>query len=115
MSVHDMLNAVMKSDERIRYATVCDMEGQVLGTEIREGLKPLLNDDEHREALIYAVNAMKIREKLSAKLGKNQYVLAVYDNLCRVTMPIGDKYMLLITWGPETTLDILKNIRNALK
>ncbi|MGC1426320.1 MAG: hypothetical protein WA833_06405 [Nitrosotalea sp.] len=115
MSVHDMLNAVMKSDERIRYATVCDMEGQVLGTEIREGLKPLLNDDEHREALIYAVNAMKVREKLSAKLGKNQYVLAVYDNLCRVTMPIGDKYMLLITWGPETTLDILKNIRNALK
>lgn len=115
LSVQDMLNSVMKSDERIRYATVCDMEGQVLGTEIREGLKPLLNDEEHREALIYAVNAMKVRAKLSAKLGKNQYVLAVYDNLCRLTMPIGDKYMLLITWGPETTLDILKNIRNALK
>jgi hypothetical protein len=110
-----MLNSVMKSDDRIRYATVCDMEGQVLGTEIREGLKPLLNDEEHKEALIYAVNSMKVREKLSAKLGKNQYVLGVYDNLCRLTMPIGNKYMLLITWGPETSLDILKNIRNALK
>jgi hypothetical protein len=91
------------------------MEGQVLGTKIREGLKPLLNDEEHKEALIYAVNSMKVREKLSAKLGKNQYVFAVYDNLCRLTMPIGNKYMLLITWGPETTLDIFKNIRNALK
>jgi hypothetical protein len=91
------------------------MEGQVLGTEIREGLKLLLNDEEHKEALMYAVNAMKVREKLSVKLGKNQYVLAVYDNLCRLTMPIGNKYMLLITWGPETTLDILKNIRDALK
>ena len=115
LSVQDMLDSVMKSDDRIRYATICDMEGQVLGTKIREGLKPLLNEEEHREALMYAVNSMKIREKLSIKLGKNQYVLAVYDNLCRVTMPIGDKYMLLLTWGPETSLDILKNIRNALK
>ena len=115
LSVQDMLDSVMKSDNRIRYATICDMEGQVLGTKIREGVKPLLNDEEHREALMYAVNSMKIREKLSAKLGKNQYVLAVYDNLCRVTMSIGDKYMLLLTWGPETSLDILKNIRNALK
>jgi hypothetical protein len=115
LSVQDMLDSVMKSDDRIRYATICDMEGQVLGTKIREGLKPLLNEEEHSEALMYAVNSMKIREKLSVKLGKNQYVLAVYDNLCRVTMPIGDKYMLLLTWGPETSLDILKNIRNALK
>ena len=113
--MQDMLDSVMKSDERIRYATVCDLEGQVLGTKVREGLKLLLTEDEHKEALIYAVNSMKIREKLSAKLGKNQYVLAVYDNLCRVTMPIGNKYMLLLTWGPDTSLDILNNIRNALK
>ena len=47
------------------------MEGQVLATQIREGVKPLLNEDEHREAVIYAINAMKVREKLSAKpLGK---------------------------------------------
>ena len=115
LSAQDMLRSVMKSDSRIRYATVCDMEGQVLGTEMREGLKMLLNEEEHREALMYAINAMKVREKLSAKLGKNQYVLAVYDNLCRLTMPIGNKYMLLLTWGPDTSLDILKNIRDALK
>ena len=105
----------MKSDDRIRYATLCDMEGQVLGTEIRDGVKLLLSEEEHRDALVYAINSMKVREKLSAKLGNNQYVLAVYDNLCRLTMPIGNKYMLLLTWGPETSLDILKNIRNALK
>jgi hypothetical protein len=91
------------------------MEGAVLGTEMREGLQMLLSEEEHREAVVYAINAMKIRHKLATKLGNNQYVLAVYDNLCRFTMPIGDKYMLLITWGPETTLDVIKNIRDALK
>jgi hypothetical protein len=91
------------------------MEGAVLGTDTRAGIKPLLDDDEHKEALVYAINAMRVRQKLKAKLGNNQYVLAVYDNLCRFTMPIGDKYMLLITWGPETGLDVIKNIREALK
>lgn len=110
-----MLSSIMKCDSRIRYATICDMEGAVLGTEMREGLQMLLSEEEHREALVYAINAMKVRQKLGVKLGKNQYVLAVYDNLCRFTMPIGDKYMLLITWGPETGLDVIKNIRDALK
>ena len=110
-----MLSSLMKCDPRIRHVTICDMEGVVLGAETREGLKPFLNEDEHKEAIVYAINAMKVRQKLSAKLGNNQYVLAVYDNLCRFTMPIGNKYMVLITWGPETTLDIIKNIRNAIK
>jgi hypothetical protein len=105
----------MKSDDRIRYATICDMEGSVLGTKIRKDLKPLLTDEEHKEALTYAINSMIIRDKLSTKLGKNQYVLAVYENLCRMTMPIGNKYMLLLTWMPENTLDILKNIQKAFK
>jgi hypothetical protein len=92
------------------------MEGKDLGTKIREGVKPILNDQEHKDALSYAINSMKARNKLSPKLGKNQYVYAAYDNLCRLTMPIGDKYLLLITWGPEgTTLDIFKHIRKALQ
>jgi hypothetical protein len=111
-----MLSTVMKSDDRIRYATVCDMEGKELGTKIREGIKPLLSDEEHKETLSYAVNSMKARNKLSPKLGKNQYVFAVYDKLSRLTMPIGDKYMLLITWGPEgATMDIFKHIQKALQ
>lgn len=111
-----MLGNIMKSDDRIRYATVCDMEGKELGTKIREGIKMVLNDEEHKETLSYAVNSMKARNKLSPKLGKTQYVLAVYDDLCRLTMPIGDKYMLLVTWGPKGfTLDLFTHLRKALQ
>lgn len=106
----------MKSDDRIRYATVCDMGGKELGMQIREGVKPILNDEEHKETLTFAVNHMKERSKLSSKLGKTQYVFAAYDNLDRLTMPIGDKYMLLITWAPQgATLDIFKHIQKALQ
>lgn len=106
----------MKSDDRIRYASVCDIEGNELGMQIREGVNRMLNDEEHSQALRYAANHMKERSKLSPKLGKTQYVFAAYDNLDRLTMPIGDKYVLLITWAPQgATLDIFRHIQKALQ
>ena len=116
LSAQEILDNIMKSDNHIRYATVCDMEGKELGTRIREGVKLLLNDEEHKEALRYAVNAWKARSKLSPKIGQAHYVLAVYDDLRRLTMPVGDKYMLLITWGPDGgTLEIFKHLRETLQ
>jgi len=106
----------MKADHHIRFATICDMEGKELGTRIREGVKPLLNDQEHKDTLNYAVRAWKERNKLTPKIGKAHYVLAVYDDLRRLTMPLGDRYMILITWGPEGgTPDIFKHLREALQ
>lgn len=64
LSAHDMLSSLMKCNPRIRHVTICDMEGVVLGAETREGLKPFLNEDEHKEAIVYAINAMKVRQKL---------------------------------------------------
>lgn len=99
MSVQTVLDKVMAADHKIRYVTICDMEGKEIGTRIREGITPLLNDQEHKETLQYAVSAWKTRAKFAPKIGKGHYVLAVYDNLRRLTMPVGDKFMLLITWG----------------
>jgi hypothetical protein len=92
------------------------MEGKELGTRIREGVKPLLNDKEHKETLHYAVRAWKERNKLTPKIGNPHYVLAVYDDLRRLTMPLGNKYMILITWGPEGgTPEIFKHLRETLQ
>lgn len=113
MTIQKILDNVLKTDHHIRYATICDMEGNELGTTIREGVTPLLNDEEHKETLQYAVSAWKTRGKFAPKIGKGKYVLAVYENLRRLTMPLGNKHMLLITWGPDGgTQDIVNHIQN---
>ena len=77
------------------------------------GVTPLLNDEEHKETLHYAVSAWKTRSKFAPKIGKGKYVLAVYEKLRRLTMPLGDKYMILITWGPDGgTTDIIEHLQN---
>lgn len=39
--------------------------------------------------------------------------LAVYEKLRRLTMPITDKYLLMVTWGKDGgTLDIIEHLQN---
>ncbi|MGI0087756.1 MAG: hypothetical protein ACREBI_07320 [Nitrosotalea sp.] len=113
MTVQKILGNIMDTDHHIRYATICDMEGNEVGKTVREGVTPMLNDEEHKETLRYAVSAWKTRAKFAPKIGKGKYVLAVYENLRRLTMPLGTKHLLLITWGTDGgTQDIVTHIQN---
>jgi len=113
MSLEKLLDNIMNTDSHIRYATICDMDGKEIQTSIRENVIPLLNDEETKETLHYAVNAWKTRSKFAPKIGKGKYVLAVYEKLRRLTMPMGEKYLLLITWGTDGgTADIIEHLQN---
>ena len=101
MVFEKLLDQIMNTDKHIRYATVFDLEGKEIQTRIRDGVTPLLNEDETRETLHYAASAWKSRNKFAPKIGKGKFVLAVYENLRRLTLPLGDSHMLLVTWGTD--------------
>ena len=63
----------------------------------REGVKNLLTEDESKKSLELAVNSWKTRGQLEPKLGKGRYVLAEYKRIKRITMPLGDNYLLYMT------------------
>jgi len=91
------------------------MEGKEIQTRISDGITPLLNEDETKETLHYAVSAWKSRNKFAPKIGKGKYVLAVYENLRRLTLPLGTDHMLLVTWGIDGgQADIIERIQNIL-
>jgi hypothetical protein len=113
MSYEKILDNIMRTDIHIRYATIFDMEGKEIRTVIREGVTPFLNDEETKDTLRYAASAWKTRSKFAPKIGKGQYVLAVYEKLRRLTMPVDNKFMLLITWGIDGgTADIIEHLQN---
>ena len=101
MSFERLLDHMMETDKHIRYATICDMEGNEVQTRIRDGVTPLLNEDETKETLRYAANAWKSRNKFAPKIGKGKYVLAVYEKLKRITMPLDSDHILYITTDVE--------------
>ena len=101
----------MNIDPKIRLVTICDINGKVLSSDHRQGVKNLLSPEESKESLELAVNSWKIRTKLAPKIGKGKYVLAEYEKIKRITMPLGDNNILYVTTEPEADHS---NIINSL-
>ena len=96
-----MYEDIINIDPRIRLVTICDSNGRVMYSEHREGVKNLLTPEESKESLELALNSWKTRTKLASKIGKGKYVLAEYEKLKRITMPLDDKHLLYLTTEVE--------------
>jgi hypothetical protein len=105
MDYRKLYQDIMELDPKIRLVTICDIDGRVLYSEHREGVRNLLTPEESKKSLELAINAWKIRSELATKIGKGKYVLAVYEKIKRITMPLGhdndDNHLLYITTEPE--------------
>ena len=94
-----MYEDIININPRIRLVTICDSNGRVMYSEHREGVKNLLTPEESKESLELALNSWKTRTKLASKIGKGKYVLAEYEKIKRITMPLGndDNHLIYIT------------------
>ena len=88
---------IMGLDPMIRLVTICDLNGKIMYSEHREGVKNLLTPEESKKSLELAINAWKTRNNLVPKIGKGRYVLAEYEKIKRITMPLDDNHLLYVT------------------
>ena len=113
MDYQKLQSDIMNIDPKIRLVTICDINGKVMFSDHRQGVKNLLSPEESKESLELAVNSWKTRSKLAPKIGKGKYVLAEYEKIKRITMPLGDNHLLYVTTEPEADhQNIINRIRN---
>jgi len=93
---------IMNFDPKIRLVTICDLDGKIKYSDHRQGVTNLLTPEESKKSLDLAINAWKIRSELTPKIGKGKYVLAEYEKIKRITMPLGDNHILYITTELES-------------
>lgn len=77
--------------------TICDTDGKIIYSDHRPGVTNLLTPDESKRSLEMAVNAWKSRSHLAPKIGRGKYVLAEYEKIKRITMPLGERYLVYVT------------------
>jgi hypothetical protein len=93
---------IMNTDPKIRLVTICDTNGKIMHSEHREGVQNLLSSEESKKSLELAVNSWKTRNTLAPKIGNGKYVLAEYEKIKRITMPLDDEqHLLYLTTEPE--------------
>ncbi len=89
---------IMDLDVSIRLVTICTLNGEIMYSDHREGVRNLLTPEESKKSLELAINAWKTRSELAPKIGKGKYVLAEYERIKRITMPLSDnKHLVYIT------------------
>lgn len=88
-------STIMKLDPNIRKVTICDSDGKIMFSDHRPGVSNLLSPEESKKSLEMAINAWKTRNELAAKIGKGKYVLAEYEKIKRITLPLGDHVKIL--------------------
>jgi hypothetical protein len=102
---YDFLSAFSKQllnlDKSIRWMAITDKFGIIINTDHRQGLKPLLTQEENEEYASSTVTRQKTRTKFESKIGKLIYAFGRYEKLNRVTIPINDNYYLLLTLDVE--------------
>jgi hypothetical protein len=81
--------------------TICGLNGIIMYSQHRQGVKNLLSPEESNKSLALAINSWKVRSELADKIGKGKYTLTEYDKIKRITMPLGDKYLLCVTTEVE--------------
>jgi hypothetical protein len=101
MDYQHLHQEIMNLDPKIRLVTICDTDGKIIFSDHRTGVVNLLSPDESKRSLEMATNAWKERTKLAPKIGRGRYVLAEYEKIKRITMPLGQDHLLYITTDVE--------------
>lgn len=71
--------------------------GYIIAQKYRKGLKPLMTAEESRKNALHAIIRHSTRLPWESKLGKSQYSMTRYENVIRVTIPLIENHLLLVS------------------
>jgi len=97
MDYDDLCREILKIDPAIRFAGICDSSGKIRYGGERQGLHKLFTQEETERSLIQALARWELRKELSAKTGKGRYAMAEYERMKRITVPMDETHLLLVT------------------
>jgi hypothetical protein len=122
-STEEKLNIFCKEiqqlDNSIRFLGIANNLGTLIATAYRNGLTPLMNEQETSHYAIQSVLRAATREDFESKIGRLEYSIGKYERIIRATVPIrlfGKKddqskfYYLLISFDLRSAvIDIIED------
>ena len=118
--MHDCIcGQIQKVDRSIRYVGLANKMGTRIEDHYRNGLDPLLKEDELDLSALESALRMNLRCSIQHKLGKPLYSFTLYEKVKRVTIPIydDDYQILMISFDRDVENEyiILEKVLSLLK
>jgi hypothetical protein len=87
----NICNQILDSDSSIRFVGIPNKMGKQIISRYRNGLVPLVTENEIEMFAIEAVLRMNTRKEFESKLGKAIYSFTLYEKVKRVTITLESK------------------------
>jgi len=113
MDYDQICRSVLDIDPKVRFAGICDETGETKYGGMRDGKPGLLSSQESQKSNLLAVGRWGLRKSLTSKTGKGIYSMTEYEKLKRITIPLDDDHLLVVT--TEIEADHGHIISNTLK
>ncbi len=109
----DLVEKALKISPNIRFATVCNMLGEIKYSQHSPNAKNLLTQRESLKSIESATRAWSVRNEFSSKIGKGEFVIAQYGKIARIVLPLDKDHLLYITTSKNA--DHIKIAKKATK
>jgi hypothetical protein len=107
---------ILDLNPKIRFAGVCDDTGEIKYGGQRQGVNNLLSSEETKRSNLQALARWSLRNSLAPKIGKGKYAMAEYEKIKRITVPLENYHLLLITTEIEADHGkIIDSVLNMMK
>lgn len=105
----------MEIDDNIRFTLVCDYYGNTVCSRHKEGVENYLADYETSQLLYSSAQMWKSRNEHSDKIGRGMYAFVEYGKICRLTLPLSEERLILVTIGKtENPMKLIEPILNKI-
>jgi len=101
MDYERLCKDILNLDPKIRFAGICDETGETKYGGQREGVRNLLSPEETKKSNLQALARWGLRNALAPKIGKGRYSMAEYEKIKRITAPLENYHLLLVTTEVE--------------
>lgn len=92
-----LLNMLMDFNDSIRFAAVCDANGNIVWNTQRKGVKNIVPLDETKKTMMRVIEACAQNSTLENYVGSGLYSIASYEKIKRITVPLDDGNLLFIS------------------
>ena len=107
MDYENFCSQILKTDPKIRFASVYDQWAARVGGGMREGLESLLSEHMENELVNLSIIDWKARKDTAKMLGKTKYTMAEYDTIKRFSFYLGDEHLLLVSTEKDNDTNVV--------
>jgi len=101
---------ILQLDKNVRFAAIYD--GQ-FHAKLRNGIQGYLEEEEIKSSLSRAQRRWDSRKKMSFKIGEPRFAMAQYGKVNRITVPLENDGLILIT--TELDVDIIQLVDKVIE